>query len=46
MKIAACGPAGEDVNRGRDDVVLRGNKKEVEWVRMGKRTKTKCGFDL
>ena len=46
MKIAVCALAGEDFTCERDDVVLRGNKKEVEWVRRGKRTKPKRGFDL
>ena len=46
MKIAVCGRAGEDVTCEWGDVVLRGNKKEVEWVRRGRGTKTKSGFDL
>ena len=46
MKIAVCALAGEDFNCERDDVVLRGNKKEVEWVRRGRGSKTTSGFDL
>ena len=46
MKTVVCGRAGEDVTCEWDDVVLRGNKKEVEWVRRGTGTKTKSGFDL
>ena len=46
MKIAVCALAVEDFTCEWDDVVLRGNKKEVEWVRRGRGTKTKSGFDL
>ena len=46
MKIGVCARAGEDFTCERDDVVLSGNKKEVEWVRRGTGTKTKSGFDL
>ena len=46
MKISVCARAGEDFTCERDDVVLRGNKKEVEWVGRGRGTKTKSGFDL
>ena len=46
MKIVVCARAGENVTCEQDDVVLRGNKKEVEWVRRGRGTKTKSGFDL
>ena len=46
MKIAVSARAGEDFTCEWDDVFLRGNKKEVEWVRRGRGTKTKSGFDL
>ena len=32
VKIAVCAHAGEDFTCEWDDVFLRGNKKEVEWV--------------
>ena len=44
MKIAVCGLAGEDVTCEWHVVVLRGNKKEVEWVGRGRGTNTKSGY--
>ena len=46
MSPAFFGRAGEDFTCEWDDVFLRGNKKEVEWVGTwkGKGKKTKSGF--
>ena len=44
MKIAVFALAGEDFNCERDNVVLRGNKKEMEWAGRGRGTKTKSRF--